>query len=223
MIALLLLAGSPAALAAGSSADIELVRPSFSPDSLPGFDSPVIEGRGHARYGGLLQYQRDPLIVYEDAQELGAAVARRQIIALGASWDLGRVASARVVVPAGIQWGTQVPDLARDGPVMGDISGGFRFRFANADRVQWGASMDLYLPTATREAWMGETIPRGRIGLPGLVSLGNFDVLVDVALMVRQPVLTQQQFTLGQELQAAAAGQPKTQRRHPKRALARCS
>jgi outer membrane protein OmpA-like peptidoglycan-associated protein len=193
---------APTAHAAGSSADIELVRPFFSPDGLPGFDSPVIEGARHSRYGGLTQYQRDPLIVYERQEELGAAVARRQVVALGASWDLGRAASARLVIPAALQWRSEVPDLSRDGPVLGDISAGMRFRFANTSRVQWGASLDLYLPTGTREAWMGESIPRGRIGAPGLVQLGSWDLLVDAAVMIRQPVITQQQFTLSQEIQA---------------------
>lgn len=162
----------------------------------------MIEGRQHSRYGGLLQYQRDPLLVYEREQELGAAVARRQVVAFGGSWDFGRAASARLVVPAAVQWASEVPDLSRDGPVLGDVSAGMRFRFANTERVQWGVSLDLFLPTGTREAWMGESIPRGRIGAPGLVRLGSWDLLVDAAMMIRQPVVTQQEFVLGQEIQA---------------------
>lgn len=190
--------------AAGSSADIELMRPFLAPWAVPGFDSPEIDGRRHARYGGLTQYQRDPLIVYEDingvAEEIGSAVGYRQTVALGGSWDVTDNVSTRLIIPAAVQWGSTVDDLSRDGPVLGDVSGGLRFRVANGEAVQWGVSVDLFVPTSTREAWMGEAIPRGRIGAPGLISLGAFDLLVDAALMVRQPVDTFQQFTLGQEL-----------------------
>ena len=180
------------------------MRPFFTPWALPGLDSPGLDGQQHARYGVLTQYQRDPLIVYEDldgvSQEIGSAVGYRQTVALGASWDLSETVSTRLVVPAAVQWGSTVEDLSRDGPVLGDISGGLRIRFANGPRVQWGFSLDLFVPTASREAWMGETLPRGRIGAPGQVSLGSVDLLVDAALMVRQPIATEQQFTLGQEL-----------------------
>ena len=201
---LLALLGVNSAHAYGSSVDIELVRPWFATGALPGFDSPVIEGRGHAQYGGLTQYQRDPLIVYEDGTEVGTAVAYRQSIGFGASWDLGRAVAARVVVPGALQWGSSRDELSRDGPVLGDISAGMRFRFVDTDRVQWGTSLDLFLPTATREAWMGETLPRGRIGAPGLVRLGRVDLLLDPSILIRQEVITPVDFNLGPELSTAA-------------------
>lgn len=180
------------------------MRPFFAPWALPGLDSPNLDGQQHARYGVLTQYQRDPLIVYEDidgvSQEIGTAVGFRQTVALGASWDVSDNVSTRLVVPAAVQWGSTVDDLSRDGPLLGDVSGGLRIRFANTARVQWGLSLDLYVPTSGREAWMGETLPRGRIGMPGQASVGSVDLLVDAALMVRQPIATDQQFTLGQEL-----------------------
>jgi outer membrane protein OmpA-like peptidoglycan-associated protein len=200
---MLLAAG--AAHAAGASADIELIRPTFSGGSLPGLDSPQVDETGTFRVGTLIQYQRDPLVLYEGddtggSTEIGAVVARRMALHVGANVDIGEVLSLRTVVPAGLQWRTEVPELSQDGPVFGDISLGGRVRVANTRRTQVGIGADVLFPSGTRQAWMGESRVRGQLGLTGAVRIAKrWDALGEVGLNVRPEVPTQQDFLLGPE------------------------
>lgn len=201
---MLFLAWQPTARAAGASADIELVRPTFSQDSLPGIDSPSIYEGGTLRGGLLVQYERDPLILYERGEEQGVVVSNRQSLHLGMAWDIGRLASVRLAVPVALQWGTDVPDLSRDGPGLGDIDAGIRLQLLRGRRGSGGLRADISLPTGTPAAWMGEPLPRATLGLLGLGRVGPFDLLTDLALQARSPIDTQQDFQLGSELQAGA-------------------
>ncbi|MEC7946020.1 MAG: OmpA family protein, partial [Myxococcota bacterium] len=152
-----------------------------------------------------MQYQRDPLVLYEGddaggSDELGAVVARRMALHVGANLDLGEVISLRTVIPAALQWRTEVPELAQEGPVFGDVSLGGRVRLARTRRVQLGLGTDVLFPSGTREAWMGETRVRGQVGLAGSVRLAqSWDALGEVGLNVRPEVPTQQDFLLGSE------------------------
>jgi outer membrane protein OmpA-like peptidoglycan-associated protein len=148
----------------------------------------------------MIQYERDPLILYEEQDEIGAVVARRMAVYLGASADLGGAVALRAVVPSALQWRTEVPDLSQDGPVFGDVSIGARARVLNSARAQAGISADLIFPSGTRQAWMGEGQVRGRIGGMGQMSFGRFDALADLGLAIRPTVPTQQDFILGSEV-----------------------
>lgn len=160
---------------------------------------------GTFRVGTLVQYQRDPLVLYEGdadagSEEIGAVVGRRMALHVGANVDIGEVVSLRTVIPAALQWGTQVPELSRDGPVFGDVSLGGRVRVANTRTVQVGLGADLLFPSGTREAWMGESRVRGQLGLTGAVRIARgWDALGEIGLNVRPEVPTQQDFLLGPE------------------------
>jgi len=199
MITQLLLLGL--AHAQGISADVELLRPSWSLGALPGIDSPWIEEAGTLRGGGFTQYSRDPLVLYENEEETGAVISHRATLTLGASWDIGRVASARLSLPSAIQWGTDVPEFSREGPVLGDATAGLRLRVAPPRDVFTPAlRADLVLPTSTSQAWMGEDLPRGILGGLFASKLGPFDLLADIGLIVRPTIPTGSAFALGSEL-----------------------
>ena len=75
------------ARADGYSTDIELARPTYSPGTPIGMDSPVMGRPGTVRVGSWLQYERDPLILYEVDREAGSVVANRLMGHLGVSVD----------------------------------------------------------------------------------------------------------------------------------------
>ncbi len=166
-------------------------------------DSPLLEDAGTVRAGGFFQLQRDPLILWEGNTELGAVVARKAVLHVGAAFEVNKVLGLRAVVPGAVQWGTEVPDLSRDGPVLGDASVGMRLRFVRRDALQAAVRGDLFLPTATRLAWMGENLPRGQFGAVVLGRLGAFDLLGDYGLQFRTAIPTAESFVLGTELLAS--------------------
>jgi len=197
--------GAPgAALAQGFSADIELMRPTFSTGSLPGVDSALTDEAGTVRGGFFVQYQRDPLLLYEKGQEVGALVARRAVLQAGVSWDINRTVSLRASVPAGVQWATEVPEFTREGAVVGDLFLGGKVRLYGSRPFSLAIRGDVGVPSGTREAWMGEGGFRGIFGPTMTSRVGPVDILADINIMGRRPVETPLGYVLASELQASA-------------------
>jgi outer membrane protein OmpA-like peptidoglycan-associated protein len=190
------------ALAAGESADIELLRPTFSPGSAPGIDSPLVGDYGQIRIGSLLQYTRDPLVLYAEEADQGAVVGRRQTLYLGISADLGRKTSARLVLPGAVQWGSENPERIGSPLGMGDITVGIRQQLLTAGPVLIGAHIDVGVPTGTRLSWLGETTPRFFGGALLHADLGRFHPMLTISTTQRSEVDTGQDFILGDELNA---------------------
>ena len=200
---LVALALSATAHAEGVSADIELIRPSFSEGSLPGVESARFAEPGTLRGGMSLQYAKDPLILYEENEELGTVVANRQTLTLGVAWDLSKNFGFRATLPTAVQWGTETPDLSREGPVLGDLMLGARVGVVQQRRVAVSIRGDLGIPSGTRAAWMGEPRFRGVIGPNASVAIRDFDVLADVNMVVRPTIPTDLDLQLGTELAAS--------------------
>ncbi len=198
MSALLLLL-LPTALAAGESVDVELVRPTFSDGPALGVDTPWIEQAGLLRAGTLLQYSRDPLVLYEYGDEAGTVISHRATAHLGVSADLGRGASARLVMPAATQWGSEVPGLASDGPGLGDLRAGLRFVPPVGGAFRAGLRVDLAVPTGTRDAWMGEATPRLHPGLLLGVRSGALETSLEAGIEARTALDTGVDFVIGTE------------------------
>ncbi len=188
------------ARAEGVSADIELLRHTLGRGALPGLDSPDLDPKGTLRLGGFLQYARDPLILYEKSDELGAIIDNRTTLQLGLAWDFSDVAGLRVSVPVALQWGTDVPEFARDGAVAGDAFVGARLRVIDKKVLDLGLRADVGLPTGSRAAWMGEDSFRAVLGPLAAAHIGPFDVMTDLAFVARREVITPIDLTLGSEL-----------------------
>lgn len=197
---MLLALASPMALAAGFSTDIELVRPSFSGGALPGQERPGPDAPGTLRFGTLLQYERDPLLLYRQEDEVGAVVHNRVVGHLGFSVDLTERLTARIVVPAGGQWGSEVERLAADTAGLGDTSLGARFLAVEAGPVAAGLHADVLFPFGTANAWLGEEALRAVAGVAAEAKAGPVRGLADLSIVGRPTVDTREDFQLGSEL-----------------------
>lgn len=197
---MLLALASPMALAAGFSTDIELVRPYFSGGTLPGQERPAPDAPGTLRFGTLVQYERDPLLLYRQESEVGAVVHNRVVGHMGFSVDLTRRLGARIVVPAGGQWGSEVDRLAADVAGFGDLGLGARFLAVEAGPVQAGLHADALFPFGTADAWLGEQSMRAVAGVAAEAKAGPIRGLADVSITGREAIDTREDFQLGSEL-----------------------
>lgn len=182
------------------------MEPTFSWGSVPGIDSPWIQRRGAWQTGLVLQYEKDPLLLYMFGEEEGVVLADRATVAAGVSYDWSERLTTRLVLPASMQGGGQVPELAADGMGLRDLRLGGRIGLASAGFISTALTVDLWVPTGTDNAYMGEVWPRGAVGLAAGVDAGRPKVLVDVGFVGRQAVRTDYDFTLGSELLANASG-----------------
>ena len=154
----LLLAGLPlpAVAADGYSLDIELVHPSFSSGSLPGIDSPVMGRPNTVRFGTLVQFEKDPLILLVQGEERGAVVSNRIALDLGVAYDISRRVSVRLIVPTAASFGGEIPELGGDAVGLGDMWLGGRIHIADPGPVSLGIRADLGIPTGGRNSYLGE-------------------------------------------------------------------
>ncbi len=198
-MAILVVAAAGAALAAGASADLELVRPVFSPGGVPGVDTLAFEP-GVWRIGALAQYQQDPLILYEWGEEVGAVVRNRLTTHLGVARDFTPRVSARMTLPVIAQWGSEVPELAADGAGAGDLGAGLRALLYRWERLGLGLRTDLVLPTGAADAWMGEALPRASGAALVSLALGEATLTAAPGIAGRFPVGRVEDLDLRSEL-----------------------
>ncbi len=189
--------------AEGASADIELIRPSWSEGALPGIDSARFAEAGTIRGGLFFQFTKDPLILYERGTEYGSVVSNRTTLVGGASWDIAERFGVRASIPLGLQWGSETPEFTRDGPLLGDLFVGGRLALLNQEVVAVALRADVGIPSGTRAAWMGEARFRGIVGPTTMVSIRDVDLLADLSFTARPPVVTDKNFTLGSEFVAS--------------------
>ncbi len=187
--------------AAGYSLDVEMARTGFSL-APPGLDAPEVQKRGHVRAGILLQYELNPLVLEVDGEEVGAVVANRFDIQLGASVDVSKKLAVRAVLPLSANFGSGVPELAADGFGARDLSAGVRYEILNDKTFALGAHADLLVPISTAGTYMGEASPRFVPGVVAVYKPGDLRVAADVGFLLRGPVTTQQELGAGQELTA---------------------
>ena len=196
------------ARAAGSSADIELVNPSFGQGALPGVDGSWAGLPGSVRAGMLAQYAMDPLVYREGDVEIGAAVGARLTGQLGVSWDISRRVGAYAFLPVATQWGAADVQAAAAGAGLGDLGAGLKVIVFAPRGPHWDAGLalrgDVRLPSGTANAWLGEDALRGSFGPGFSVSVGRLDVLTGVAVNGRRLVQTADDLTFGAELSADA-------------------
>lgn len=185
---------------AGESLDIEIARPTFSPDALPGLESTAFNRTGTYRIGLQLQYDRDPLLLYKFREEIGAVVANRDTLYLGVAWQASKRVGFRVVLPGAAQWGSDVPALAGDGVGLGDASAGIRVRALDGKAFDLEADADLYVPTSTPDAYTGERGVRVNAGVAAGLTAGRTTLGAGLHTLLRPPIDSEYDFVLGSEL-----------------------
>jgi len=204
LAALLVLGIFPSAVwAQGYSADIELVRPTWSTGSLPGVDSPEFDSPGTVQGGFLFQYARDPLILYEENEEVGSLVHQRTTLQMGLSWEPTKNIGLRASIPAAIQWGSDLPEQTKEGALVGDLFVGGRVRVLDTKVFDLGLRGDVGIPSGSKDAWMGEAGFRGIFGPTMMATAYGFDALADIHFVGRGVTETPSDFTLGSELVTA--------------------
>lgn len=202
----MLLLFAPLALAQGVDADVELVHPTFAPGALPGVDSAAPTASGAVHLGLSTQYVLDPVVLYQSGEPAGAVVHQRLAGRLGVELGVADFLALRVGMPAYAQWGSEIPDYARDGAVAGDLALGARVSAWALGPVRTGARLDLHTPTSAAGAWAGERGVRAQPGLLVGVDAGRFDALVDASAVLRPGVATLADFSLGPELALGVGG-----------------
>lgn len=188
---------------AGDSLDIEIARPTFSPDAMPGFESTSFNRTGTWRAGIQVQYDRDPLLLFKFSEEIGAVVSNRDTVYLGLAWQASKRVGFRVVLPGAFQWGSEVATLSGDGAGLGDASIGGRLRVVDTPHVDLEADADLYAPTSTVDGYFGERAVRLNAGTALSLETGRTGVLLNLHTMLRPPVDSKYDFVLGSELAAS--------------------
>ncbi len=200
----MLLFFAPVALAAGYSLDVEMARTGFSL-SPPGIDAPEVQKRGHVRAGAMVQYELNPLVLVVDDVEVGSVVGNRFSLVAGASVDVSRRLAVRASLPLLANFGSEVAELSSDGFGAGDISAGARFEILNEDLYALGAHGDLFVPISGDGMYMGEASPRFAPGVSFALKPGDLRVSLEVGMMLRGSVVTQQALGAGQEVTGALA------------------
>jgi outer membrane protein OmpA-like peptidoglycan-associated protein len=205
VVGLALASGLSASAQEGYSVDIEFVRPSFGYGGFSGVDVPMTRKQMAIRYGVLLQYERDPLTLYNRVEltEIGAVVANRGNAALGMSMDVTDRFTWNVLLPAAFNWQTEVENFSNDGFGVGDLGVGARIIAIKTpkDRFNLGIRSGLMLPTGRPGAYMGESSVRFNSGLLAAVNVGPLRIATDAGLMSRGLVETAEDFNLGTEVQ----------------------
>ncbi len=195
----------PAAAASqGHSLDIEILRPGFVLGGVPGipYASEPLPGRFTA--GTMLQYERDPLILYQEGQERGALVSERQQLHLGLGYDWTR-AQLRVELPLALQWGAEVADYVADGFGTGDPSLGLGVSLLRGQRFCLGLVSALLLPFGKQQAYLGESRPRFQLGLAHATRLGRWELVGDLRIQLRESFESGERLEVGNEALADAA------------------
>ncbi len=184
----------------GFSADIELVRPAFTPGDTPGVEAPRLGVPGTVTVGSLLQYEQSPLVLYRYGDEDGTVIEGRAALTVGASLDFSKHFGARLTIPLAYDVPGNQPDYEGTAFGAGDMGIGLRAHIWHWGPLDLGAHADLLVPVGTTAAWKGEGMVRGLPGLLVAAGVGPLSVRSDTAFMLRPAVETGADFTLGSEL-----------------------
>ena len=196
---------APTGLQNGFDGDINLVRPFFGPTTLPGIDVPVNERGGSARWGIVAMYTNNPMVLYEDRDdvrtEIGAVINHRISAFAGVSVDISRAFTARLSVPMYFQFGTEVPKYASEGFAFGDINVGAHWAFFRKPAVGLGLRLDMSLPTARRNFYAGETLPYLNPAFLMMFDVGRVRIASDLGANIRfRDIDTKTDLNLSHEL-----------------------
>ena len=189
----------------GFSADIELVRPAFSPGDTPVADVANAGVPGTFTAGTLVQFEDSPLVLYRFGDDQGAVIDARVGLTVGASLDFSRNFAARFSLPMAYDLPGTETAFVGETFGAGDLSVGMRAHVGKWGPVTLGAHADLLIPVGATEAWKGEGMVRGVPGVLASLDWGPLSLRSDTAFMLRSAVDTDADFTLGSELMQNAA------------------
>lgn len=183
--------------------DIELLRPGLSPWGTFSIDAPQAGRRGLWSAGALLQYERAPLRLFDGSELMGHLVANRAVLQAHVGVSASKRTSFSLMVPVGVHFGADADvERARNGAGLGDIGVTVRYHGGTWGSFSLGGLGTLMLPTGNPNQYMGERLPRARLGLLGHTEVGRLSLLTNLLVLVRGRVETDYDLTAGPELQA---------------------
>jgi outer membrane protein OmpA-like peptidoglycan-associated protein len=188
-----------AALAAGYSTDVELVRPAFDSGAMFSLQSPQLAETGTLRFGLFTQFEDSPLVLYE-GDDQSQVISNRSMTHLGATYAIADIFAIGLTLPVAASWGTETPTLDSDVFGIGDAFLGANVRIVKAGPFYLGADAGVTLPIGTRNAFLGETSPRGLGNLSLMLDFGPVELLGNVGITARSAVVTAEDFALASEL-----------------------
>lgn len=196
-----LLALSPMNDAFGNdqNVDITLIQPSFSTGAIPGLNHVGDHEYGFIRYGVQSFWVRDPLVYLENNIDQGAVIARRLINQAGLEYDFSDRVGVHASIPIAMQWAAEVPSLSRNGFGVGDMQAGVFGHVKTIQAVKIGARGNIFLPTSTNDAWLGENSPRLSAMTNATYTYQNVEVVAQTGLHFRSAINTELDFVLGNE------------------------
>jgi outer membrane protein OmpA-like peptidoglycan-associated protein len=198
-ILLLSLSGFSQAYANEQNVDITLIQPSFSTGAIPGLNNVGDHDYGFLRYGVQSFWVRDPLVYLENNIDQGAVVARRLINQTGLEYDISDRIGVHASIPVALQWATEVPSLSRNGLGVGDLQAGVFGHIKTINDVKLGARSNIFIPTSTNDAWLGENSPRISLMGNAAHSRQNVHFVAQTGFHFRTAINTEMDFVLGNE------------------------
>ena len=102
-------------------------------------------------------------------------------------------------MPVAYQWATEVPSLSRNGLGIGDLQAGVFGHVKTLNDVKFGARSNIYIPTSTNDAWLGENSPRLSLMGNASHSRQNIHLVAQTGLHFRTAINTELDFVLGNE------------------------
>lgn len=195
----------------GFATDTELMRPNFSPDTVPGLDTSRIVAPGAWRAGAMLQYQRDPLVIKLYGYDAGSVVENRISTVVGGSYDVNKWFSIRGAFPMAVQSGADVAEFSSDGFGVGDVRLGARAALPAGGIFHPGIRADVEFPVGYYMVdrpedlpdvgnYLSEQAPRFTGALVATLDVGPASILLDAGFTGRKEVDTPADFRLGSEL-----------------------
>jgi outer membrane protein OmpA-like peptidoglycan-associated protein len=180
--------------------DITIIQSNFSAGGIIGI-SGLDKGKyGYLRYGITSYLIRDPLIYFEDNIDQGAIIARRLVNQVGAEFDFSPGFGVHASIPVALQWSSEIPSMTRNGFGIGDIKLGAYGKLWQRRDLGIGAKVDLFIPSATNNAWLGENSPRSSFMGNLVYSWDQFEFFGQPGLHFRSPVNTDMDFVIDSEL-----------------------
>lgn len=202
---------SAPAHAEGFATDTELMRPTFSTNTIPGVDTAEIVGKGAWRAGAVLQYQRDPLVIKLYGYDAGSVVENRISTLIGGSYDINKWFSIRGSMPLAVQSGADIAEFSSDGFGLGDVLLGARAALPAGGIFHPGVRADIQFPVGYYLVdrpedlpdvgnYLSEQAPRFTGALLAELELGPASLMLDAGFTGRKEVDTPADFRLGPEL-----------------------
>jgi len=191
---------SPAPVAADEGdMDIQLLRPTFAPWGLLSTPGARPGRQWTVRAGVILQYERGPLVVINQVDEIAKVVSDRVRFDVGGNVTLLDNFGVGLSIPLYAQSGNFL-DFPVPGFALGDLRLDVAYRLLDIGYLAVAIRSDFHFPTSTKNAFAGERLPRIAPAAVAEFGIPQISGVVELNGMIRQRVSSGFDLHLGVEL-----------------------